>query len=211
MSLAALAMEPPLSDETLAERVRGGSRGAFVVLVARYEQRVYRLALRMSRNESDAEEITQETFLRLYRSIGTFQGESRFGTWLYRIAVNEALMRRRSERRRPTQSLDALVPSVGDVGIRPRFDGELPCATDELVENKQLVERVRHALELLDESQRTALVLRDLEELSAEEAGEILGVSAETVRQRAHRARLQLRESLADVLGPAKSKALGVS
>jgi RNA polymerase sigma-70 factor (ECF subfamily) len=142
----------------------------------------------MSRNDADAEEITQETFLRCFRSLDSFHGDSRFGTWLYRVAMNEALMRLRAERRRPTQSLEGVQALAGD-----------PSA-DDLVDDKRLLERVREALGRIDEARRAALVLRDLEELSAEEAGEILGVSPETVRQRAHRARLELCASLADVM-----------
>ena len=184
-------------DEALAEQVQRGARSSFVLLVARYRDRIYRLALRMSHNPSDAEEITQETFLRAYRGIGTFQGEAKFGTWLYRIAMNEALMRRRSARRRPVESLDALGPRLGEVAPLGAAPFEAVAA---LVDGKALAGRVREALEQLDTEQRAALVLRDLEGLSAEEAADVLGVSPVAVRQRAHRARLKLRDLLADLL-----------
>jgi RNA polymerase sigma-70 factor (ECF subfamily) len=187
------------SDEVLAARARDGARSAFAVLVTRYQDRVYRLALRMSRNPSDAEEITQETFLLAHRGIRAFEGESRFGTWLYRIAVNQALMRRRAAKRRPVESLDALLPQLAHRALAATY-GEPMAATDELVHRVVLARRVRDALEQLDEAHRAAVVLRDLEELSAEDAAIVLGITPAAVRQRAHRARLKLREELADLL-----------
>jgi len=188
------------SDDALAEYARQGGHAAFEILVARHQDRIYRLAMRMSRNSSDAEEITQETFLRAHCAIATFRRKSRFGTWLYRIAMNEALMRKRAAGRRPTHSLDAMAERLEDVGhvIAPAGDA-WSCAED-LLERKRLTQRVRDALNQLDAPSQAALVLRDLEELSAEEAAEILATSTEAVRQRAHRARLKLREKLSSLL-----------
>lgn len=190
-------VETTISDETLALRARSGGRSAFATLVERYQDRVYRLTLRLVHNPSDAEEVTQETFLLAHRSIASFQGESLFWTWLYRIAVNCALMRRRSARRHPVQSLEVTGPS----GERLERTVTEPLeGADELVHRKMLAQRVRAALAGLDESQRAAVVLRDLEGMSSEDAAGILGVTAQVVRQRAHRARLRLREQLADFL-----------
>jgi RNA polymerase sigma-70 factor, ECF subfamily len=197
MALADSTIESATSDEALADGARRGARNAFVVLVARYRDRIYRLAFRMSRNASDAEEIAQDTFLHAHRAIASFHGESRFGTWLYRIAVNEALMRQRSARRRPLESIDVLMPRFADIGAT---GGDQPECADELVDAKRVVRRVREALDELDADHRAALVLRDLEELSAEDAAYILGISAEALRQRAHRARMKMRVMLADVL-----------
>jgi RNA polymerase sigma-70 factor (ECF subfamily) len=149
----------------------------------------------MSGNASDAEEIAQDAFLLAYRGIGTFQGESLFRTWLTRIAVNRALMHRRSARRRPLQPLE---PSMlFDVAHFVAAEaGDVPEGADVLADRKAAAERVHEALAQLEESQRIAIVLRDLEERSAEESAHILGVSPDTVRQRAHRARLRLRELL---------------
>jgi RNA polymerase sigma-70 factor (ECF subfamily) len=187
------------SDETLAARSRDGASSAFAVLVSRYQERIYRLVARMSGNASDAEEITQETFLRAHRGIGSFRGESLFRTWLYRIALNQALMHKRAARRRPQQSLEVVAPWGGDEDSAMAGTEPLEGA-DDLVDQKNLVERVRGALTQLDESHRAALVLRDLEGLSSEEAAEVLGISPNAVRQRAHRARLGLRELLREVV-----------
>jgi RNA polymerase sigma-70 factor (ECF subfamily) len=186
--------ENRVTDEALVEEARRGVHPAFTSLVERYQHRVYRLAVRMSHNASDAEEITQETFLRALRGLDSFEGAARFGTWIYRIAMNEALMRRRSAKRRPAQSLEELRATVGDAVERPGSDA--PPGADELLARRQVAERVRAALGHLDEAHRAALVLRDLEGLSAEEAADILGISPEAVRQRAHRARLRLRSEL---------------
>jgi RNA polymerase sigma-70 factor, ECF subfamily len=187
------------SDEALVRATSRGARQAFAVLFERYRNRIYRLAVRMSRNASDAEEIAQETFLQAYRGMPSFKGESRFSTWLYRIAVNEALLRRRSTKRRPLELVDPLLAHVpGQLEGARQAD-----RADDLVCAKTTALRVRDALDRLDESQRVVLVLRDLEELSAEQAAEILGISCEAVRQRAHRARLKLRELLGDILAEA--------
>jgi RNA polymerase sigma-70 factor (ECF subfamily) len=186
------------TEESLVERARRGEHRVFESLVARHEGSVYRLALRMSGNEADAEEITQETFLHAHRGLSSFKGNARFGTWLYRIALNEALVRRRSSRRRPLELHDTLSPQFA------KF--ELACAVaterlDDAIQSRTLAARVRAALAELDEASRAALVLRDLEQMSAEEAGTVLGVSAEVVRKRAHRARMKLRERLAGIQG----------
>ena len=183
------------SDEALIARVREGTKAAYASLMARHAPRIYRLALRVSHNAGDAEEITQETFLRAYAALDSFQGASRFGTWLYRIALNEALLRRRSASRRPTESLERLAPGVAAAALAAR-----PLRrADDLLEDKALAGRVRAALEQLDPPSRAALVLRDVEELTAGEVAEILGVTPEAARQRAHRARLKLRVLLADL------------
>ncbi len=194
--VAAAILDVHASDEALAARARSGSRSAFAELVMRYQDRIYRLALRMSRDAFDAEEIAQDTFLLAYRGMSSFLGESRFATWLYRIAINQALMRRRAARRRPVQSLEVALPGSADRGVPAGADAEPPGFAEELVDRKQLAERVRRALAQVDETYRTALVLRDLEELPAEDVAAILGVTPEAVRQRAHRGRVQLRSLL---------------
>jgi RNA polymerase sigma-70 factor (ECF subfamily) len=199
----ALAFDSPVdSDRALAARARGGENDAFVVLFGRFKNRIYRLALRLSRNPSDAEEIAQEAFVRAYKNLRAFRGNSEFGTWLYRITVNEALMRVREFKRRPAESIETALPNLGDLGYVPAASG-VDEGADTLIDERNLALCVRLALSQLDESRRAALVLRDVEGFTAEEAGRILGVSPEVVRQRAHRARLELRKYLAPWLGPA--------
>src|SRR5258708_3580271 len=123
--MLALMADVPLAaldDEALAERARAGDDAAFGALVERYQERVYRLALRLSSNPSDAEEILQETFLQVWRKIDTCRGEARFGTWLYRIATNTALMRKRAARRRPAESPEGLLPQLDHTGLVTDLD-----------------------------------------------------------------------------------------
>ncbi|HLK36611.1 MAG TPA: sigma-70 family RNA polymerase sigma factor [Polyangiaceae bacterium] len=188
------------TDEALAAAARDGERAAFVMLAERHRGRVLRLAMHLSRNASDAEEIAQDTFLRAQRAISSFRGEARFVTWLSRIAINEALMLRRSRKRRPTQSLELLSPEGAD----RRAQGERGFAydrPDEALHRKRLAERTLRALAMLDQGQRAALLLREVDGLSAEQAGEVLGISPQVVRQRVHRARVRLRSEVTDSLG----------
>jgi len=190
-----------LDDEALAERARAGDDTAFAALVERYQERVYRLALRLSSNPTDAEEILQDTFLQAWRKIDTFRGDARFGTWLYRIATNTALMRKRAARRRPAESLEALLPQFEESGLLADLDYQRSARADELLERAELAQRAREALDLLDENYRAVFVLRDLEEMSTEEAARVLEITPEAVRQRLHRARLMVRGYLAKMVG----------
>ena len=110
------ACETGDSDEALAGRAARGDTTAFETLVNRFQTRVFRLACRLSGNESDAADVLQDTFFQAYRHIASFRGEARFGTWLYRIATNAALMQRRARARRPVEPLDAFLPAFDDAG-----------------------------------------------------------------------------------------------
>lgn len=190
------------SDEALASRAALGDDQAFETLVARYQGRVWRLACRLA-GETDAPDVMQDTFLKAHRSLPSFRGEARFGTWLYRIATNTGLMRRRATARRPTEPLDAFLPRFDAGGTHADTPEQLRTAgrLDELVERRILAEKARAALERLPDGYREAFVLRDLEELSTAEVAETLGLTPAAVRQRVHRARLMLRGYLNDLAG----------
>ena len=102
------------SDEALAALAAAGDDLAFEALLGRYEARVYRLARRLTGDDADAQDVLQDAFLQVYRKLGSFRGESRFSTWLYRIATNAALMQRRGRKRRPAESLEAYLPRFDD-------------------------------------------------------------------------------------------------
>jgi RNA polymerase sigma-70 factor, ECF subfamily len=190
------------SDEALAARAADGDAAAFEAIVGRYQARLYRLACRLT-SDTDAPDVLQETFLQVYRHLPSFRGESQFGTWLYRIATNAALMHRRASRRRPAESLDAFLPRFDAQGRHRPTPAELQVVSsaDELLDRQVLAERAREVIARLPDLYRDAFVLRDLEEMSTADVALALGVEPATVRQRVHRARLMLRGYLSDLVG----------
>jgi RNA polymerase sigma-70 factor, ECF subfamily len=190
------------SDELLAAQAAAGDASAFEAIVGRYQQRVFRLACRLT-SETDAPDVLQDTFLLVYRHLPSFRGESQFGTWLYRIASNAALMHRRARARRPAESLEMFLPRFDAQGMHAATPAELQVAAcaDELLDRKFLAEKAREVLERLPDLYRDAFVLRDLEEMSTADVARALGVEPATVRQRVHRARLMMRGYLSDLAG----------
>lgn len=194
------ATEP--NDETLAARAAAGDDSAFEKIVARYQARVFRLACRLT-TDTDAPDVLQETFLQVYRRIGSFRNESRFSTWLYRVATNAALMQRRARARRPAESLEAFLPRFDPDGRHAETPAALQVVAraDELLDQRALAEKAREGIERLPDLLREAFVLRDLEEIPTADVAEVLGVEPATVRQRVHRARLMLRGYLGALVG----------
>ena len=163
-------------------------RGAFERLIEEYADRVYNVALRITGNRADAEDSMQEAFMSAYRAWPTFRGQSSPATWLYRIAVNEALMRVRE--RRPVEHLTELI-----------YEDEVADWSEDLSGVAQRAEqrdRLLAGLDLLEPDQRAALVLRDIDGLSTAEAAEALEISEQALKSRLHRARSLLRQHLAD-------------
>jgi RNA polymerase sigma-70 factor (ECF subfamily) len=189
-------------DGTLAARAAAGDDSAFEELVRRYQTRVFRLACRLT-SDTDAPDVLQETFLQVYRHLPSFRGESQFGTWVYRIATNAALMHRRARARRPAESLDVFLPRFDANGKHAATPAELQVAAcaDERLDRQLLAEKARDVIAQLPDLYRDAFVLRDLEEMTTADVAEALGVDPATVRQRVHRARLMLRGYLSDLVG----------
>jgi RNA polymerase sigma-70 factor (ECF subfamily) len=196
-----------LTDEELIARARQKDFSAFEVLLERYEDKVFRLAYRFVRNESDAKEILQDTFLSVWRKLDTFKGDSLFSSWVYRVAANTALMRLRTQRRHPQISTEDLPPGFLD-GFRPTGGAEglahLPSPgenwakrPDEQLQSDELRRHIQEAVDALPELYRTVFLIRDVEGLSTEETAEVLGISVPTVKTRLHRARIALREAIA--------------
>ncbi len=175
-------------------RVREGDPAAFNDLVNKYERKIFRLAKNITNNEEDAEDVLQETFLKAYSHISGFQGNSKFYTWLVRIAVNEALMKLRKRRSDRTVSLDEGVDTGEDLVVR-----EIAVWDDD-PEQRYSQAEIRAILEeavtSLKPAFRAVFVLRDIEELSTEETAAMLDLSIPAVKSRLLRARLQLREKL---------------
>jgi RNA polymerase sigma-70 factor (ECF subfamily) len=181
------------SDAELVRRAQGGDPTAFDELVARYADKVHRLAFKVLRQEEDAEDAMQEAFLSAYRSLGRFEGKSAFSTWLYRIAMNAALMRLRKRRQKmvsleqPTDREESQVTmQLADWARTPVED----------VLNDELRGVLERAVDSLPEDLAQVFLLREVEGLSNAEAAEILELSVPAVKSRLHRARIQLRDRL---------------
>ena len=190
-----------LCDEEVAARALSGDAAAFGVLMARHGSKVYRRALRILANPCDAEDATQDTFLNAYRALASFHGEAKFATWLHRIAVNAALMRRRAAKRRPTVSLDDAGGFAMEGHASGAFGERRAVGADEVAQTRELGRELSHAILALDEPYREIFVLREVDGVSTEEAANKLGLSVPLARQRLHRARLALR-NLAAPLAP---------
>jgi RNA polymerase sigma-70 factor (ECF subfamily) len=182
------------TEEQLIERGLNGDARALDTLFARNNHMLYQTALRVLGNPEDAEEALQEGLLSAYRNLPRFERRSQFSTWLTRIVINAALMRRRSKRARPAISLDDWI-SEGQVPLAERFADESP-NPEQLYAGTELGERVSKKLAEISPLLRTAFWLREIEGLSAEEAAEVLGVSRNTLKARLWRARQELAARL---------------
>lgn len=182
-------------DQTLLARIRAGDKTACAECIERHSNGVYRLALRLMKDEREAEDVTQETFLSAFKTVKTFNGRSLLSTWLYRIAYNAALMRLRRARPETIQVDD---PALYEGEIKtPTELFDWCCLPEQDFETAEARAEVEQAVRELPEKLRAVFVLRELEGLSTEETAEALSVSIEVVKTRLHRARLWLRERLA--------------
>jgi RNA polymerase sigma-70 factor, ECF subfamily len=182
------------SEEQLIECGLNGDARALDTLFARNSRSLYQTALRVLGNPEDAEEAMQEGLLSAYRNLGRFERRSQFSTWLTRIVINAALMRRRSKRARPAISLDECA-TEGDLPLAERFADESP-NPEQLYAGTELNDRVSKKLAEISPLLRTAFWLREIEGLSAEEAARVLGVSRNTLKARLWRARQELAARL---------------
>jgi RNA polymerase sigma-70 factor (ECF subfamily) len=181
-----------IDEHRLVARAQAGDRSAFEELVRIHADRLYAVVLRLCAGPHEAEEVTQEAFLRAWRAIGRFDGRSQLFTWLYRIGVNEARRRaQRSERAPRTVSLEEA----------PGEPPDLSAAPEPVTEHRATRAMLTTALRRLPLDYRAPLVLRDIEGLSTAQAAEILGISEAALKSRLHRARAILRDGLADGKG----------
>ncbi len=201
-------------DAELVDRLKKGDEEAFAGLLRKYQGKVYRLAMNMTRNPEDAEEVTQDVFLAVYRKIGGFNGRAAFGTWLYRIASNAALMKLRVRRSEPHLSIEEEGPAFTPDGLHahPIVDwSDLP---DNRLFGGECRRILKEAISALPTDYRVVVVLRDIEGLSNQEVAEMLGATVPLVKSRLHRARLVLRERLASYFevgrGSRPASALGL-
>ena len=192
--MAETSAQPAISDESdLVARAKAGDSDAFTELVKRYERRIFRLAKHITQNEEDAEDVLQDAFLKAYQHIGGFQEQSKFYTWLVRIAVNEALMKLRKRKSGKIYSLDEAVDTGEETVTREIAVWDNP---EQRYSQEELRGILQQSIDGLAPIFRTVFVLRDVDELSTEETASALGISVPAVKSRLLRARLQLRDKL---------------
>lgn len=194
-SIVSRAAREGWSDDDVIKRVLAGETGAYEIIMRRYNQRLYRVALSILKNESESEDVTQETYVRAFEHLSQFAGRSKFSTWLTRIAVHEALARARRNRR--SDSLDDIASVDGELNMPSGVpDPEKVAAIGEMGRF------IRETLLRLPAQHLTVIMLRDVEEMSTSEAAEVLEISEENLKVRLHRARAAFREQLYDLAGP---------
>ena len=182
-------------EAALVSLAKGGDTGAFEELVNRYERKIFRLGMNITQNREDAEDVMQDAFLKSYQNLDRFQGDSRFYTWLVRIAVNEALMKLRKRRANQVSLDEPLKDGDGEESVFREIVDWGPSPEKKFAQ-VELNEILNSVIGELDPIFRVAFLLRDVEGLSTEDTAQILGVSVAAVKSRLLRARLKLRQKL---------------
>jgi RNA polymerase sigma-70 factor, ECF subfamily len=194
-----LVREVSQMEQGLLQSACNGDARAFYELVRPHERAVFMAALSLLKNDADAEDVAQEAVLKAFRNIGRFRQEAKFSTWLIQIAINEAKMKLRKDRRHLYESLDE--GRTGDDGdYIPRDFADWREIPSQALENRELRELLQQALKSLPPKYRAVLVLRDVQHLSIRETAHLLGISEANVKTRLCRARLQMRDALAPYL-----------
>ena len=186
-----------IEDRALLDRAQEGDIEAFESLVERHTDRLYGLALRMTRSEADAAEVVQDTFLAAYQNLKNFRGEAAFGSWVHRIAANNALMRLRHQRVVEAASDEMVGPEFTERGSLAEVpDVDWSRRADEKVLDEELGRAIRQGTDSLPEGYREVFLLKDVEGMSYEEIAEMMKITVPAVKSRLHRARLALREKI---------------
>ncbi len=191
-TLAPVSAQSELRDEEVVARVLAGETALFEILMRRYNQRLYRASRVILRDDGEAEDVMQDAYVRAYQHLNQFAGKAAFSTWLTRIAIHEALARKR--RRGRMEELDAF-PANGDVMSILKSSAPTPETGAAQAEMRRILEE---AVDRLPEAYRTVVVLREVEEMSVAETAESLGVTDAVVKTRLHRAHAMLRKQLYD-------------
>ena len=194
IALMAVSSQARFDETTLVTQAREGDNRAFAELVKYYEAKIFRLAQHITQNREDAEDVLQETFLKAYEHLNQFQGNSKFYTWIVRIAVNQALMKLRRRKTDKTVSMDEEIDTGEDTVTREiaAWDED----PEERFSRQELGEILNSSIQSLAPAYQSVFLLRDVDELSTEETAEALEISVPAVKSRLLRARLQLREKL---------------
>ena len=184
------------SEEELLAGLKAGERAAYEWLVRSYSSRLLAIARRFLPNEEDARDVLQDAFLSAFRAIDTFQAGALVSTWLHRIVINAALMKLRSRRRKPEESIDELLPTFLEDGHRENPGPAWKETAETALQRQETRALVRECIARLPESYRIVLLLRDIEELDTKETAQLLDLGLNTVKIRLHRARQALRTLL---------------
>ena len=187
----AATSQDPLSDEEVVTRVLAGETGMFEIIMRRHNQRLYRVARAILRNDSEAEDVMQDAYVRAYEHLDQFAGRAKFATWLTRIAVHEALARQLRGNR--YQELETMSEREGDP--MDRFASLAP-DPEQQASNSEVRRLLEEAVEKLPDAYRTIFILRDVEDVSTTDAAEVLEITQDNVKVRLHRTRALLRKSL---------------
>lgn len=188
-------------ERPLLERLRRHEEAAFEELVRAETPHLLAVARRFLRNEEDAQDAVQQAFLSAFRALPEFQGQCRLTTWLHRIVTNTALMKLRSRTRKPEQSIESMLPTFLEDGHHAEPMSDWSADAERQLQQREVRERVREAIDQLPEAYRTVLLMRDIDELDTEETARLLGISEGAVKTRLHRARQALALLLQPVFG----------
>jgi RNA polymerase sigma-70 factor, ECF subfamily len=192
------------SDLDLVRRIKAGEESALEQMIERYHARVYSLSYGVLRNVEDAEESTQDTFLTLYRKIGTFDESKKFFSWFYRVALNQAYSRARRRRQGTKISIQEHLPRFREDGHFATIDGpDTSVAIEDEASARELARRAGEFIGELPRAYRDVIWMADVEEMPAAEIAEVLGISIPAFKSRLHRARLHVRQRLAEISRPA--------
>ena len=195
-----------VTEKQLVKDLQAGKMGSFEQLANLYHEKIYSLSFNLTRNAMDAQDVTQEVLLILFRKGHTFQGKSAFSSWVYRITLNASYMKLRSRKREPNVSIDDLLPSFNKAGFQQEKIQDWSESTESLLVNNEIRKVIQKAVDLLPDKEKVVFILRDVEGLSTEKVGNILELTIPAVKSRLHRARLFLRKKLAAYFGEFKTR-----
>lgn len=186
-------------DETrLVKEMQEGKLEAFEEMVRRYQKRIYSLAFNMTHDRSEAEDIIQEVFLRVFNKINTFLGKAAFSSWIYRIALNVSYMKLKSRKKSELLPLKDFLPKYQEDGFHQAAINDWSKETDDILLSAESRKAIQTAIGQLPEKEKAVFVLRDIDGLSTEEVCKILELSTPAVKSRLHRSRLFLRKRLSN-------------
>jgi RNA polymerase sigma-70 factor (ECF subfamily) len=195
-------MDALVDEGRLVAALKAGEEWAFETVVRLYSPRLLVVARRYVRNEEDARDVLQSAYLSAFRALPNFEGSAQLSTWLHRIVVNTALMKIRTRRRKPEESLDDMLPAFKEDGHHVEQFADWATPADVLLERRETRQTIRQCIDQLPDSYRTVLLLRDVEERSTQEVAELLMVTPTAVKVRLHRARQALSTLLRRELRP---------